>query len=113
MSLLDIATLKRQLRLDDDYTAEDELLSLYLDAAESLCARILGRTLYATEAEIPATDNHGISIEKNKHIVLAILLTASHFFGNREAVTDMQLSELPLGVKHLLGPDSIMFPELT
>jgi len=34
---------------------------------------------------------------------LAILMLAAHFFEHREAVTDLKLSELPLGIKNIIS----------
>jgi len=112
-TLLDVALLKKQLRLDDDQaTAEADLLTAYLAAAERQAGARLGRNLYAAPEDIPETDGYGIVLTDHPDVVLAVLLLASHYYNNREAVTDAQLSEIPLGVGALLGPLTILYPEL-
>lgn len=112
MPLLTIDILKKQLRLESSYTSEDDMLTLYLTAAESNIARMLGQKIYLTTAEIDPLLPYAISLEAEPDVKLAILLLASHYYRNREAVTDVELTEIPLGIKAIVGPLSIMYPEL-
>lgn len=113
MPLLSVDLLKKQLRLDDDTAAaEPELLEAYLSAAEAQVSARLGRTLYASGSQVPDTDTYGIILVNHPDVVLAVLLLAGHYYNNREAVTEGQLTEIPLGVNALLGPLTILYPEV-
>ena len=112
MALLNISLLKKQLRLDAGMTDEDELLELYLGAAEVAASNYMGRQLYANDEAIPATDHYGVSA-KNPAVTLAILMSAALFYENREPIiTGTIVAELPLAYSHALGPYRILFPEL-
>lgn len=112
MPLLDIGLFKKQLRLEADYDSEDELLTLYLSSAEANIARLLGQKVYKTTAEIDPLIPYALSLEDEPDVKLAILLLASHFYLHREAVSDIEMSEIPMGVKAIVGPLSILYPEL-
>jgi hypothetical protein len=112
MALLNINLLKQQLRLDAGMSPEDELLELYLGAAEVAASNYMGRTIYAENEAIPSTDPYGISIS-NPVVRLAVLMSASQFYEHREPiVTGVTVAELPLAYAHALGPYRILFPEL-
>lgn len=112
MALLNISLLKKQLRLDAGMTDEDELLAIYLGAAEVAASNYMGRRLYAKDEDIPATDHYGISVT-NPAIIMAILMSAAQFYEYREPiVTGTIVAELPLAYAHALGPYRILFPEL-
>lgn len=112
MALLNISLLKKQLRLDAGMTDEDELLAIYLGAAEVAASNYMGRTLYAKDEEIPDADHYGISVT-NPAIIMAILMSAAQFYEYREPiVTGTIVAELPLAYAHALGPYRILFPEL-
>ncbi|MGN5115636.1 head-tail connector protein [Aeromonas sp. Y301-2] len=112
MALLNISLLKMQLKLDAGMQDEDELLELYLGAAEVAASNYMGRTLYASDADIPDTDHYGISV-KNPAITMAILMSAAQFYEYREPIiTGPIVAELPLAYSHALGPYRILFPEL-
>lgn len=112
MALLNISLLKQQLKLDAGMQDEDELLAIYLGAAEVAASNYMGRTLYASAAEIPATDHYGISVT-NPAITMAILMSAAQFYTYREPIiTGTIVAELPLAYAHALGPYRILFPEL-
>ena len=112
MPLLNIALFKKQLRLEADDSSEDELLTLYLESAESNISRLLGQKIYLNTADIDPLVPYAISLEAEPDVKLAILLLASHFYLHREAVSDVEMSEIPLGVKAIVGPLSILYPEL-
>lgn len=112
MALLNINLLKQQLRLDAGMSAEDELLELYLGAAEVAASNYMGRTIYAEGEAIPSTDPYGISIS-NPAVRLAVLMSAAQFYEYREPiVTGTNVAELPMAYAHALGPYRILFPEL-
>ena len=96
MPLLDVVLLKKQLRLDADDTAEDELLGIYLEAAEQAAANYIGRQLYPAGEAVPEGDSYGLTLD-NKAVVAAILMHAAQMYENRETVvTGITVSEVPM-----------------
>ena len=81
--LLELSELKRQLRLEEDYTEEDELLTLISRAVEARTVTFLNRTLY--EASVPGNDPDGLVITDD--IRMGMLLRATHFYENRSSVS--------------------------
>ena len=98
--LLDLATVKLHLRVDD--SAEDALIGLYATAAEEFAMQFLGRTIYAT-ALAQGLDTAGIVI--NPAIQAALLLIVGHLYANREDVlAGVSVAQLPNGSQYLLQP---------
>ena len=98
--LLDLATVKLHLRVDD--SAEDALIGLYVTAAEEFAMQFLGRTIYATELA-RGLDTAGIVI--NPAIQAALLLIVGHLYANREDVlAGVSVAQLPNGSQYLLQP---------
>jgi len=98
--LLDLATVKMHLRVDD--SAEDALIGVYVLAAEEFAMQFLGRTVYADEVEIGA-DTTGIML--NATIQAALLLIVGHLYANREdVVVGLSAAQLPNGAQYLLQP---------
>lgn len=98
--LLDLATVKLHLRVDD--SAEDALISLYVTAAEEFAMQFLGRTIYANTLAQGA-DTAGIVI--NAAIQAALLLIVGHLYANREDVlVGVSATQLPNGAQYLLQP---------
>lgn len=98
--LLDLATVKLHLRVDD--SAEDALIGLYVTAAEEFAMQFLGRTIYATELA-QGLDTAGIVI--NPAIQAALLLIVGHLYANREDVlAGVSVAQLPNGSQYLLMP---------
>ena len=98
--LLDLATVKLHLRVDD--SAEDALIGLYVTAAEEFAMQFLGRTIYATELA-QGLDAAGIVI--NPAIQAALLLIVGHLYANREDVlAGVSVAQLPNGSQYLLQP---------
>lgn len=50
--LLELSEIKRQLRLEEDYTEEDELLNMIGSAVEARTVTFLNRTLYETSVAV-------------------------------------------------------------
>ena len=100
--LLKMEEIKLQLRLDDDFSDEDELLELLGKAAQSRTENFLNRTLYATADDRPADDPDGLVISDD--VNLALLLLVSHFYENRSTVTDVEKMELPMSFNWLVAP---------
>ena len=98
--LLDLATAKLHLRVDD--SAEDALIGLYVTAAEEFAMQFLGRTIYATELA-QGLDTAGIVI--NPAIQAALLLIVGHLYANREDVlAGVSVAQLPNGSQYLMQP---------
>ena len=98
--LLDLATVKLHLRVDD--SAEDALIGVYVLAAEEFAMQFLGRTIYATELA-QGLDTAGIVI--NPAIQAALLLIVGHLYANREDVlAGVSVAQLPNGSQYLLQP---------
>ena len=100
--LVEIDEIKKQLRLEPDYTEEDEYLTLIGEAAESRTETYLNRKIYSQEITIPETDPDGITLTKD--IRLGILFLITHFYENRSAVSEVEMVELPLTYTWLVGP---------
>lgn len=112
MALLNIALLKKQLRLDpDDADAEDDLLALYLAAAEIAASHYMGRTIYPAGDSI-VDDEYGVTLDVAP-IAMAILMHAAQLYEQRLPITlSGEPLEFPLAYQHLLGPYRILYPEL-
>lgn len=93
MALTDLDLLKKHVRADD-LTEDDALLSHYLDAAES---HVIGMTNRAVEEIAPA----GVL---PKQLQQAVLMTAAHWYNQRESVAGVQMSEVPYTVSALVKP---------
>jgi len=87
--------LKAQCRIDDDNSAEDDLLMTYALAAKKRAENYINRTLYDDE-NIPETDPDGLLISDD--IELAIMLAVGHFYESRETTA------MSAGFKALLEP---------
>ena len=84
MPLLDVVLLKKQLRLDADDTAEDELLEVY--GGRRTGRRQLHRPSALPSGElVPEGDSYGLTLD-NKAVVAAILMHAAQMYENRETV---------------------------
>ena len=98
--LLDLATVKLHLRVDD--AAEDALIGIYVTAAEEFAMQLLGRTVYANSTA-QGTDTAGIVM--NPAIQAALLLIVGHLYANREDVlAGVSVAQLPHGSQYLLQP---------
>lgn len=98
--LLELSEIKRQLRLEDDYTEEDELLNMIGSAVEARTVAFLNRTLY--ETSVPSDDPDGLVIKDD--IRMGMLLLATHFYENRSSVSEVEKTEMPQSYTWLVGP---------
>lgn len=98
--LLELSEIKRQLRLEEDYTEEDDLLTLISRAVEARTVTFLNRTLY--EASVPGNDPDGLVITDD--IRMGMLLLATHFYENRSSVSEVEKMEMPQSYTWLVGP---------
>lgn len=89
--------------------AEDDLIELYVGAAEQAAVDYLNRQVFATKAEMEAAVTAGTAGKEpmvvNRAIEAAILLTLGHLYANREqTVIGATVAELPFGPRALLRP---------
>ncbi|HCD7552982.1 TPA: phage gp6-like head-tail connector protein [Citrobacter farmeri] len=96
--------IKKQLRLDDDFIDEDDILVIYGNSAERAAVKFLNRKIYPES--VPETDPDGITIEDD--IRLAMLMTVSHWYKNRGPVTPFEQAEIPMTWRFLLNPYRII-----
>jgi hypothetical protein len=110
--MITLAELKAQLRLNVDDDSEDSLLLIYIEAAASKLQVDLNRTVFASQAEYdavnqdPLVDTTDMVLTRNMR--LALLLLAGHFYANREATSEVALSEVPLAYEALITPYRII-----
>jgi hypothetical protein len=100
LMLLELSEIKRQLRLEEDYTEEDELLTLIGGAVETRTVTFLNRTLY--ETSVPSNDPDGLVMTDD--IRMGMLLLATHFYENRSSVSEVEKTEMPQSFTWLVGP---------
>jgi len=102
--MLDLARLKAQLKIDDDFTAEDSLLSSYLLAGQKAASNYLARVLIWNES-IELADAADDAINAEDDIELAVLMMAGHWYANREAVViGTIVATVPFAFTFLLDP---------
>ncbi|WJV61360.1 head-tail connector protein [Pectobacteriaceae bacterium C52] len=100
--LLTLDQIKRQLRLESDYTDEDELLTLLGTAVQRTTETYVNRNLYPSAQDIPDTDPDGLALSDD--IRLAMLLLLTHWYENRSSVSDFEKAEVPQGYAWIVGP---------
>lgn len=98
--MINLDLIKLHCRIDHDY--DDELLGLYLDAAKDAVKQHTSRNWYDKGETIPEDDEHGIYW--NRAAELSMYLLISHWYANREAVTEQSLQEMPQGFFSLIQP---------
>ena len=96
MKWLNLQLIKAQLRMEQDFTEEDELLTLYGESAEQT---ILDQTR-RTDAELVEMGG-GEFPPTLKH---AILLLGAHLYNQRESVSSVQLHAVPDALQSLIKP---------
>lgn len=105
MTLIDLPTAKRHLRVTDP--DEDALIQLYAEAAELHAVQFLGRNVYLTQEamDTAAEPVENSPILVNSAIKAAILLILGSLFVNREdVITGVSAVALPNGAQYLLQP---------
>jgi uncharacterized phage protein (predicted DNA packaging) len=104
--MLDLLTVKGQMHIDADDTSEDLLLSRYLNSSKRAVANYVNRVVYWTELDRPIDPLPvpEYAIDASEDFELAVLLLVGHYYNNREAVTEANISQIPLGISFLLNP---------
>ena len=81
--MLELDIIKLHVRLEPDFSEDDQLLETYSNAARRVIEGRTGRTLYETHDAIPAEgDEHALVIDDD--ITTAMLLLIGHWYENRE-----------------------------
>ena len=95
MATVDLELLKKHVRADD-FADDDDYLAFLLDAAEQHVCNATNRKaeelLEMGGGVLPAT------------LQQAVLLTAGHWYNQREAVSGVQMAEVPYTVQALIKP---------
>lgn len=102
LMLLTLEEIKRQLRLEEDYSDEDSFLEALGKAVQSRTETYLNRKLYDAATGVPADDPDGLLIPDD--IRLGMLLLVTHFYENRSSVTEVEKTEMPQSFTWLVGP---------
>lgn len=104
--MVDLDRVKQQLVIDDDDQSQDILLTGYLSAAKFAVKNHVNRVVYWDPSERPqdplTVPEH--AIDASADFELAALLLVGHYYKNREAVSDVSQSQIPLGVSFLINP---------
>lgn len=94
MTLVDLSLLKKHVRADE-FSEDDEYLEHLLNAAVEYVTTATNRTaeeLAGDDGKLPATLQH------------AVLLIAGHWYNQREAVSGVQMAEVPYTMQALIKP---------
>lgn len=93
MASVDIALLKQYVRADD-FSDDDTYLEHLLEAAETYVCNATNRTSaeLLTDGMLPVT------------LRQAVLMIAGHWYNQREAVSGVQMSEVPYTLQALIKP---------
>lgn len=94
MAIVDLALLKKHVKADD-FSDDDQYLQHLLDAAEQHVCRATNHDV------IDELDENG---ETPLPIVQAILMLAGHWYNQREAVSGVNMVEVPYSFSALLKP---------
>lgn len=95
MAIVDIALLKKHVNADD-FSDDDQYLQHLLDTAEQYVETATNRTnselVEMGAGKYPATLQH------------AVLVIAGHWYNQREAVSGVQMAEVPYTLQALIKP---------
>ncbi len=98
--MITLTDIKQQCRIDETDNSEDAMLTFYLMAAKIAVSNHIDRKLFDSEKE--KGDKDGVVIDEV--LEMAMLLLVGHFYEHREATSDIQLHECPIGYEALLHP---------
>ncbi|MEL4294035.1 head-tail connector protein [Shewanella xiamenensis] len=105
MPLITIEAARRQVNLLETETFQDQYLQQLMAAVEAHIRRRLNCTFFETAAEYEAADPKppkAIIIEESQDLTHAGLLLLAHWFTNREAVSTVQMVEVPAAFESLI-----------
>lgn len=92
--LIDLATIKKHLNIDAEYTVDDEYITYLEGVAEKVVEKHIDRTfedIVAEEGEIPQPLLH------------AMLLFVGNMYDNRESVAYNNVVEVPNSLSYILS----------
>lgn len=93
---LDLALLKKHVRADD-FSDDDQYLTHLLEAAKQYVCTATNRT--AEELlELGGGEELPVSLQQ------AVLVIAGHWYNQREAVSGVQMAEVPYTIQALIKP---------
>lgn len=95
MATVDIALLKMHVRADD-FSDDDAYLQHLLDAAEQYVCEATNRT----DEELAKLGGGKLPVTLQQ----AVLLIAGHWYNQREAVSGVQMAEVPYTLQALIKP---------
>ena len=95
MKWLNLTLIKQQIRMDADFTLEDDLLTMYGESAEGAVLDVIQRD-YTEVVELWG--------EVPKPLIHASLLLVSHSYQNREAVSMQNLYTVPYAFDMMVKP---------
>lgn len=99
MATVDLALLKKHVNADD-FTADDTYLQHLLDAAEAHVIGMTNRT--AAELMVPGS-SEGTAVLPVQ-LQQAVIMLAGHWYNQREAVSGVQMAEIPYSLQALVKP---------
>ena len=95
LQIVTLNEIKQQCRIEPDFDMEDELLTMYGEAAEQVTLATLNRTLdELTEkfGDVPVP------------VKYAVLMLAAHSYNQREPVSMTNMYAVPYTYDHLIKP---------
>lgn len=96
MATTKLELLKKHVRADD-FSGDDEYLAQLLDAAEEYVVMATNRT---TEELLEMGGGEALPVSLQQ----AVLLIAGHWYNQREAVSGVQMAEVPYTLQALVKP---------
>ena len=95
MSVVNLETFKKAVRADD-FDEDDDYLSFLLDSSEESVVRWTQRTI----EEICSLNGGYFPLNLQQ----AIIMLAAHWYNQREAVSNVQMAEVPYSLQALIKP---------
>lgn len=99
MATVSLALLKKHVNADE-FTADDTYLTHLLDAAEAHVIAATNRTAAELMVPGPTTGTTVLPAQLQQ----AVLMLAGHWYNQREAVSGVQMAEVPYSVQALIKP---------
>jgi len=100
--ILTTKEIKQQLKMDEDYSLEDDWIERAALAAEARAATFLNCPLYANESDIPEEDTRGMVIPSE--VRQAMLQVITTWYYNRLSISEVEKTEIPMSWKFNLEP---------
>lgn len=91
MEYITLAEVKQHLRIDIEYTYDDEYLNTLITVAQAVISNDIQRDL-TSYPELPSPLKH------------AMLLLIGDYYNQREDSNDLKINAIPNGVKRLISP---------